>query len=118
MKSMRENINEMKNLVSKMPKTINEAMDYDDEMPMDYEESMPQVEEPVEEIPAAPVAPVEEAPVCGRELINDFRKKALKAMAELADTPEDPNYEILKRIWQLCDKATCEKPEEKVVNAD
>lgn len=34
-------------------------------------------------------------------------------MAELADTPEDPNYENLKRIWQLCDKAVNEKQDQR-----
>ena len=36
-------------------------------------------------------------------------------MAELADTPQSPEYESLKRIWQLCDKAVNEKEEQREV---
>ena len=29
-------------------------------------------------------------------------------MAQLAETPEDERYQLLKKIWQICDK----KPEQ------
>ena len=44
--------------------------------------------------------------------IDDIRKMSLRAMAELADNPQDRYYENLKRIWQLCDKAVTERMEE------
>jgi hypothetical protein len=50
-----------------------------------------------------------------RGLIDDIRKTALRAMADLADDPESPEYENLKRIWSLCDRAVSEKQEQKEI---
>ena len=50
-----------------------------------------------------------------RKLIDNIRKQALRAMASLADTPQSPEYENLKRIWQLCDKAVNEKEQEQQI---
>ena len=46
------------------------------------------------------------------QLIDDIRKKALRAMADLADTPEDENYIMLKKVWQMTDR----KPEQQQQN--
>jgi len=40
--------------------------------------------------------------------VDDIRKKSLKGMAQLADNPDDERYQLLKKIWQICDK----KPEQ------
>ena len=40
--------------------------------------------------------------------VDDIRKKSLKGMASLAETPDDERYQLLKKIWQICDK----KPEQ------
>ena len=40
--------------------------------------------------------------------IGDWGKKSLKGMAQLADNPDDERYQLLKKIWQICDK----KPEQ------
>ena len=50
-----------------------------------------------------------------RKLIDNIRKQALRAMADLADNPESPEYENLKRIWSLCDRAVSEKQDQKEV---
>lgn len=49
----------------------------------------------------------------GYELINKMRKMALEGMCSLADSVEDPQYDILKKVWQMLDKTTSEanKPE-------
>ena len=111
------NINNIKKLSSRIPKSINEAINFNDiemmeneEMDMMYDEAM---EEPIEE----PIVNSESSDISADELINDIRKKALKAMANLADTPEDPNYEVLKKIFMMLDKAVSEKQEQREVIA-
>ena len=42
------------------------------------------------------------------EFVDDIRKKSLRGMAQLADNPDDERYQLLKKIWQICDK----KPEQ------
>lgn len=112
MKTIRENIDAMKNMVSKMPKTVNEAMDFEGDVPMTYDEPV-EAEPIVEPEPVAepePVQPATDNALRGKDLINDIRKKALCAMAEMADTPEDESYITLKKVWQICDKTPNEKP--------
>lgn len=103
---IRENINKLKNISSKMPKTINEAINFneDDDMnmmndePMEYE---PMDDEPMEE-------PQADNGMDVMAFVDDIRKKSLKGMAQLADNPDDERYQLLKKIWQICDK----KPEQ------
>jgi len=100
--TVKENINKMKVVSSKMPKSINEALnfeDYDgsDEM-MGDEEMMDNHEEERHEDTGMDVM----------AFVDDIRKKSLKGMAQLADNPDDERYQLLKKIWQICDK----KPEQ------
>lgn len=100
--TVKENINKMKVVSSKMPKSINEALnfeDYDggDEM-MGDEEMMDNHEEERHE----------DAGMDVMAFVDDIRKKSLKGMAQLADNPDDERYQLLKKIWQICDK----KPEQ------
>ena len=114
----KNNINSIKKLTSRIPKSINEAINFNDnniemesdEMDMFDDE---QIEEPMDE----PISKPEDSEMSADELINDIRKKALKAMANLADTPEDPNYEVLKKIFMMLDKAVSEKQEQREVIA-
>lgn len=114
----KNNINSIKKLTSRIPKSINEAINFNDnniemesdEMDMFDDE---QIEEPMDE----PISKPEDSEMGADELINDIRKKALKAMANLADTPEDPNYEVLKKIFMMLDKAVSEKQEQREVIA-
>lgn len=104
--SIKENLDVIKKIARKSPKTINEALNFEnDEIDLDK----------TDDIPQTPLKPETKADggLRPEELINDIRKKSLRAMAELADTPEDPNYENLKRIWQLCDKAVNEKQDQR-----
>ena len=113
MKKIREEINELKKLTSKMPKTITEAMEFsekeinDDDFGFnedefnDIPEDNTNIEEPITSEP-----PLENNN--GMNIVDDIRKLALKTMANLADNPDDPAYIILKKVWQMCDK----KPEE------
>lgn len=36
--------------------------------------------------------------------IDAIRKSALEIVAELSDRTDDPNYELAKKIWMMCDK--------------
>ena len=103
---IQENIKKLKNISSKLPKTINEAINFneDDDMnmmddePMEYE---PMGDEPMEE-------PQADNGMDVMAFVDDIRKKSLKGMAQLADNPDDERYQLLKKIWQICDK----KPEQ------
>ena len=44
--------------------------------------------------------------------VNQIREIALKGMVALCKTPEDPQYEVLKQIFNYCDKANKKKAEE------
>ena len=48
----------------------------------------------------------------GKDIVDQIRKMALKAMAELADNTENSYYLVLKKIWQMADK----NPEEGKMN--
>ena len=37
-------------------------------------------------------------------IINNIRQMALNGISQLANTPQDPQYDLLKKIWQLVDK--------------
>ena len=53
-------------------------------------------EEPVQQIPADPE-------VTG--LMNQIRQTAIQGLAKLANNPESPQYDVLKKIWQILDKS-------------
>ena len=112
--TMKTNINQIRKISSKMPKTINEAINFNetDDMDMEMMDDEPMGDEPMGE---EPVISQETENMNADELLSDIRKKALKAMANLADTPEDPNYEVLKKIFMMLDKAVTEKQEQREV---
>ena len=110
-----ENIGQLKRISSRIPKTINEAInfneDYDDEMmgdePMGDEmgdEQMPQ-EKPMEA----------EEPNIDRFIAN-MRKESLGIMKKLADDPDNAVYQFAKKIFQLADKAHEDQKEGKDIN--
>lgn len=104
---MKTNISALKKIGSKMPKTINEAINFDDMQSehndMDTIEDEPMHDEEPMDAPAH-----EEDGMDVMAFVDDIRKKSLKGMAQLADNPDDERYQLLKKIWQICDK----KPEQ------
>lgn len=115
-KNVKDSLKKMKSLVKHMPKTINEAIDFNDdgvEMGINdnnYEDTREIEGDAADEVVSG--VETEENVMNGaseraKQLIDDIRKKALRAMAELADTPEDENYIMLKKVWQMTDR----KPE-------
>lgn len=105
--TLKENINSIKSLSSKLPKTINEAINFNEcgfneednyDSENDYEISN-QVNDNEES---------QNNNMDVMQFVDDIRKKSLRGMAQLADNPDDERYQLLKKIWQICDK----KPEQ------
>ena len=120
--TLKNDINKMRAITSRMPKTINEAINFNEaenvdmlDEPMADEIPTPETEMPVDE----PVVPQEEVGVgAGAEkLLADIRKMSINGLAKLADNPDDPNYEMLKKIFLMLDKAVTEKQEQREVMA-
>lgn len=109
--NIQKNIASMKKISSKMPKSINEAINFNESEDIDLDMMD---DEPMEEPMNEPIeAPMEEPEpkASGMDVmafVDDIRKKSLKGMAELAENPDDERYQLLKKIWQICDK----KPEQ------
>ena len=104
-KTVKTNISEMKDITKSMPKTINEALNFegsDDEL-VRYDDDMPE-DEPDD----VADEPKEDGGMDVMAFVDDIRKKSLKGMASLAENPDDERYQLLKKIWQICDK----KPEQ------
>jgi hypothetical protein len=111
---MKKNIQTITNISKKMPKSINEAINFNDDMAYEGQD-MDIMDEPMDEPMEEPVS--EPKGIGANELLSDIRKKAINGMAQLADTPEDPNYEMLKKIFLMLDKAVSEKQEQREVMA-
>jgi hypothetical protein len=112
-KTVKVSVKSLNEMAVRIPKTIKEAMDYEghgefndqyDDVDVDMDvngvDSAIGVNTPDQE-----EKPAMEGGMDVKGFIDDIRKKSLKGMAQLADTPDDPSYETLKRIWQICDKA-------------
>ena len=113
-------INNITKLSSRMPKTLNEALNFNDNQSFEGEdvnvgEDKPQAPELGNDMISHEQELGENEAEKARKLIDNIRKQALRAMASLADTPQSPEYENLKRIWQLCDKAVNEKEQEQQI---
>lgn len=112
-------INELEsiqNLLNKV-RTINESVLYNEEYD-NFEDDMMEPEIDSEEIPQD-----EEGTEMGSEMehvgteeegmaeldemgaIDQIREITLKGMTKLCKTPEDAQYQALKKIFQMCDKA-------------
>ena len=106
--SLKENINRLRNISSKMPKTIDEAINFQEGDDMDMMDNEPIEDEPMDATEETPIEKPEDSGMDVMAFVDDIRKKSLKGMAQLADNPDDERYQLLKKIWQICDK----KPEQ------
>lgn len=96
-----ELISEMQTMLRK-PKLTMESMIFSDVNEDDFEDSenmndMPSDEDNVE-LP-------EENPIDVTDTINKIRQMSLQAIAKLADNPASEQYQLLKKVWNLVDKA-------------
>lgn len=109
--TMKTNIKQIRTISSRMPKTINEAINFneDDDMDMDMPE-----EGPEEELPAE--SPVAKDTHNIDNFISNMRKESLGIMKALADNPDDSVYQFAKKIFQLADKAHEDQKEGKDIN--
>lgn len=105
---IKNNINQIKTISLRMPKSINEAINFNetDEMDMEMMDDEPIDNEPMSDEPIE--TQKSDTGMDVMAFVDDIRKKSLKGMAQLADNPDDERYQLLKKIWQICDK----KPEQ------
>lgn len=100
MNKITTNIRKIRNISEKMPKSLNEAIN--------FEQPDGHMGRPSEDNPPIKDAEPETAPqhddMDVMAFVDDIRKKSLKGMAQLADNPDDERYQLLKKIWQICDK--------------
>lgn len=111
--SLKENIGHLHRISSKIPKTINEAINFceDDDVEMN--------DEPIDDIES-------EEPIASKEIGDDepsidgfianMRKESLGIMKRLADDPDNAVYQFAKKIFQLADKAHEDQKEGKDIN--
>ena len=111
--TMKTNIKQIKSISSRMPKTINEAINFNEDDDMDMMD-MDMPEESPEESPAE--APVAEDTHNIDNFISNMRKESLGIMKALADNPDDSVYQFAKKIFQLADKAHEDQKEGKDIN--
>lgn len=103
--SIRESISKLTKMSERIPKTINEAINFSEGSDLDDMDMSTEPER--EDVPAQKPMDDKGSEMDVMAFIDDIRKKSLKGMAQLADNPEDERYQLLKKIWQICDK----KPE-------
>jgi hypothetical protein len=102
--TMKTNIKQIRTISSRLPRTINEAINFNEE----YDDMDMLDDEPMENEPIEKEMPAKDDSMDVMAFVDDIRKKSLKGMAQLAENPDDERYQLLKKIWQICDK----KPEQ------
>lgn len=98
-KFLTENIKALGKMTSTLPKTLTEALGDFDSTDID----IPKATHSQEPEPSMQQSQPEK--FNSFKLIASIRKQALKGMAELADHPDDPDYETLKKIFMMLDKS-------------
>jgi len=100
------NLQKIQRIAKKFPKTINEAIQFEGgDMENDEYDDM-DLTEPEDDMEQSKPSEPEVMDVA--KFVDDIRKQSLKGMAQLSDNPDDEQYQLLKKIWQICDK----KPEQ------
>ena len=113
--TIKTNITQLKKISSKMPKTIKEAINFNEDDDMEI------MDEPiVDDEPIVNDEPIEKKPIGEDSNIENFianmRKESLGIMKALADNPDDSVYQFAKKIFQLADKAHEDQKEGKDIN--
>ena len=125
---MKKNIFQLKNISAKMPKSLNEAINFneDEDFDMDMmddetmENDYPMEKESMSNKPMNK-NPMEKESIGGNDsnienFIANMRKESLGIMKALADNPDDSVYQFAKKIFQLADKAHEDQKEGKDIN--
>ena len=112
--TMKTNIKQIRTISSRMPKTINEAINFNEDDDMDMMDMDMPEEDPEEELPSE--TPAAEDTHNIDNFISNMRKESLGIMKALADNPDDSVYQFAKKIFQLADKAHEDQKEGKDIN--
>ena len=113
--TLKENISALKKLSTRMPKSINEALNYNE---MEGDDELGGIEdEPMDEPMDKPMdKPMETDEPNIDGFIANMRKESLGIMKKLADDPDNAVYQFAKKIFQLADKAHEDQKEGKDIN--
>lgn len=114
---MKSNIATINKLSTRIPKSINEAINFNEDDDMDMMDDEP-MDEPMDNqfrkhVHAEPAH--EDEPNIDNFIAN-MRKESLGIMKSLADDPDNAVYQFAKKIFQLADKAHEDKKEGKNIN--
>lgn len=113
--TIRTNINQIRKISSKMPKSINEAINFNETDDMDMIDDEPMMDEPMEDEPMGTES-MDDSNTNIDNFIANMRKESLGIMKALADNPDDSVYQFAKKIFQLADKAHEDQKEGKDIN--
>ncbi len=105
--------NEIKEMTNKI-RSMNESINFADEYQGDGfgQEEVPNEAEGEQDLDkSAEEQELENEVADPSSAVNQIREIALKGMVALCKTPEDPQYEVLKQIFNYCDKANKKKAE-------
>lgn len=115
-----KDFDEIKNMCSKI-RTLNESLSFADEydeddfggeIPQNGEEMTQNAMNPQMDPSKKPEdAEIESELQDENSPVNMIREIALKGMVRLCKTPEDPQYEVLKKVFTMIDKANDKKNE-------
>lgn len=100
----------MKETLAKGRKGVLESLVFDDDMSFDTETDNPGYDTDIdfEETPsnATPEKNMQQVKTPEvKSVIDNIRRTALQGIQQIADNPTSAEYDVLKKIWQLCDKA-------------
>lgn len=115
-KNFKQSVKSIHNISKRIPKTINEAINFNEYDDDEYGDDGFEDEYSDDKYNNSKIGTgqnfgdVDDLNV--DDFINDTRKKSLQIMAKLADEPENKTYEIAKRIWQICDKSLADEKAE------
>lgn len=108
-------ISEMKETLAKGRKGVLESLVFDDDMSFETENDTPGYDVDVdfeetekEETPSngTPMKNTQQVKTPEvKSVIDNIRRTALQGIQQIADNPTSAEYDVLKKIWQLCDKA-------------
>lgn len=108
----RSEFDKIYNQINNYKQMLNEAYTLDDEIASD--EADPTVDD-VEALPSEDVANEDnslngEADI--ENIINNIRELTLQGIQAYAQDVQNPRYELLKKIWLLCDKCLSDEDDE------
>ena len=113
---LQEEINRINGII-RNAKLISEGLylEDDDEYPVVDDETYDDADVPVEEPVEEPVPQGEgEDPTksLGGDFVNKIRAITLDGMKQLNNTPEDPRFQALLKIFNICNKAVDDQKEQ------